>query len=50
MADMRKIRLSQHKQNRLLEHFGADTTTRCAALKILVFGFLKRKGKAYPKG
>ena len=28
---MRKSRLSQHKQDRLLEHFVSETTARCAA-------------------
>jgi len=31
MAYMRKSRLSQHKQDLLLEHFVASTTARCAA-------------------
>ena len=31
MAYMRKSRLSQSKQNRLMEHFVAGTTARCAA-------------------
>ena len=31
MAYMRKSRLSQHKQDRLLEHFVSGTTSRCAA-------------------
>ena len=31
MAHMRKSRLSQSKQNRLMEHFLAGTTARCAA-------------------
>ena len=31
MAHMRKSRLSQFKQNRLMEHFVAGTTARCAA-------------------
>ena len=33
MVGMRKNRLSQHNQGRLLEHFGAGTTARCAAGK-----------------
>jgi len=36
MAAMRKSRLSQHKQDRLLEHFVSGTTTRCAASLIRV--------------
>ncbi len=31
MAGMRKSRLSHHKQSRLIEHFVAGTTARCAA-------------------
>ena len=31
MAHMQKSRLSQFKQNRLMEHFVAGTTARCAA-------------------
>jgi len=31
MAYMRKSRLSQHKQDRLLEHFVSGTTAKCAA-------------------
>ena len=31
MDRMRKSRLSQAKQNRLMEHFVAGTTARCAA-------------------
>ena len=31
MVIMRKSRLSHHKQERLLEHFVAGTTARCAA-------------------
>ena len=31
MSVMRKSRLSKHKQNRLVEHFVAGTTARCAA-------------------
>ena len=31
MGSMRKSRLSQHKQDRLQEHFVAGTTARCAA-------------------
>ena len=31
MSNMRKSRLSQYKQDRLLEHFVAGTTARCAA-------------------
>ena len=30
MVHMRKSRLSQGKQNRLMEHFVAGTTARCA--------------------
>ena len=38
MDRMRKSRLSQAKQNRLMEHFVAGTTARC------VFGDLKLYG------
>ncbi len=31
MIVIRKSRLSRHKQNRLVEHFVAGTTARCAA-------------------
>lgn len=31
MERMRKSRLSNYKQDRLIEHFVADTTARCAA-------------------
>ena len=31
MAGMRKSRLSKFKQDRLIEHFVAGTTARCAA-------------------
>ena len=31
MGIMRKSRLSRHKQDRLVEHFVAGTTARCAA-------------------
>ena len=31
MGSMRKSRLSQHKQGRLIEHFVAGTTARTAA-------------------
>ena len=31
MGIMRKSRLSQSKQDKLIEHFVADTTARCAA-------------------
>ena len=31
MSIMRKSRLSRHKQDRLVEHFVAGTTARCAA-------------------
>lgn len=31
MGHMRKSRLSQHKQSRLIEHFAAGTTARTAA-------------------
>jgi len=34
MVYMRKSRLNQHKQDRLLEHFVAGTTARCAALRV----------------
>jgi len=43
---MRKSRLSQHKQDRLQEHFAAGTTARCAASLVGVkadykpYGFL----------
>ena len=31
MVSMRKSRLSVYKQDRLIEHFVAETTARCAA-------------------
>ena len=40
---MRKSRLSRHKQDRLIEHFVAGTTARCAAALIGV----NRKTSAY---
>ena len=36
MVRMRKSRLSQAKQNRLMEHFVAGTTARCAAALVSV--------------
>ena len=36
MASMRKSRLSQFKQDRLMEHFVAGTTARCAASLVSV--------------
>ena len=37
MGHMRTSRLSQFKQNRLMEHFVAGTTARCAAVDLSRF-------------
>ena len=41
--DMRKSRLSKEKQERLMEHFVAGSTARCASELVMLMGIIQKR-------